>query len=134
MTVFLDTFVLSFYASLIGMLGMISIKAMELRSGRKSLVSRLADKTNHIVHDYYFRVKKFFSYFNRRSAVALVQWIAYHILSWGRAIYIWIYNKAHSHAPSKKVIDMVRGKGDVNRNGGSSVYLKKISDREEDIG
>ncbi len=107
---------------------MIGFKAMELRSGKKSWISRLADKTNHIVHDYISNVKRYISYINRRSALALVQWIAYHILTWARNAYIWAYKKAHAHAPSKKVIDMVRGKGEVNRNGGSSFYLKSISD------
>ena len=128
MSAYLDTSTISFYISFLGIIGMIGFKAMELRSGKKSWISRLADKTNHIVHDYISNVKRYISYINRRSALALVQWIAYHILTWARNAYIWAYKKAHAHAPSKKVIDMVRGKGEVNRNGGSSFYLKSISD------
>jgi hypothetical protein len=131
MPIYLDTFILSFYLSFVGILGMLGFKALELRSGKKSWISRLADLTNHIVHDYFDRIKTFISYFNRKSALALVQWIAYHILSWARSLYIWAYKKAHAHGPSKKVIDMVRGKGEVNTNGGASFYLKKISEEDE---
>jgi hypothetical protein len=106
---------------------MIGFKALELRSGRKSWISRISDKTNHIFHDYIDNIKRYISYINRRSALALVEWIAYHILTWARNFYIWTYKRAHAYPPSKKVIDMVRGKGEVNRNGGSSFYLKSIS-------
>lgn len=114
------------------MVGMISIKAFELRSGKKSWVSRLSDNTNHIVHDYADRIKLYISYINRKSALALVQWIAYHILSWARSLYIWAYKKAHAHAHTRRVIDMVRGRGEIQRNGGSSFYLKSISGEHEE--
>ncbi len=132
MSAFLDPFTLSFYISFAGILGMLGFKAMEIRSGKKSWISHLADNTNHLVHDAYHDIRKFFSYFNRKSALALVQWIAYHILSWARATYIWAYKKAHAHAPSKKVIDMVRGRGEVNKNGGASFYWKKLTHGEEE--
>jgi hypothetical protein len=127
MSVFFDSSILSFYIAMITIIGMISFKSAELKSGKKSWVSRLSDKTNHRVYYYYGSIKLFISYINRKSALALVQWIAYHILTWARNAYIWAYHKAHAHAPSKKVIDMVRGKVEVNRNGGSSFYLKSIS-------
>lgn len=111
---------------------MMGFKAAEIRSGKKSWISRLADKTNDHVRAYFILLKKYLTYFNRKSALALVQWIAYHVLTWARNAYIWAYRKAHAHAPSKKVIDMVRGKGEANRNGGSSFYLKSISG--DDVG
>ncbi len=133
MSVFFDSSILSFYISLFAIIGMISFKRLELISGKKSWISRLSDKTNHKVRYYYKNLRLFISYINRKSALALVQWIAYHILTWARNAYIWVYHKAHAHAPSKKVIDMVRGRGEVNRNGGSSFYLKSISkDRIEE--
>lgn len=132
MSAFLDTTIISFYLSLLGILGMIGFKVLEIRSGKKSWISKLADKTNHIVHRYFAHFKRLTSYINRKAALALIQWIAYHVLTWARNIYIWIYKKAHAHPPSKKVIDMVRGKGEVNRNGGSSFYLKSISESDID--
>ena len=112
---------------------MLGFKAIELHSGKKSWISRIADMTNHIVHGHFDRIKRFISYFNRKTALALIQLIAYHVLSWAREAYIWAYKKAHAHGPSKKVIDMVRGKGEVNTNGGASFYLKKISEEDEEV-
>lgn len=130
MSIFLDTSIISFYISLLGILGMIGFKMSEKRTGKKSWISKIADKTNDRVHGYFNALRKFLSYINRRSALALVQYIAYHILSWARNLYIWAYKKAHAHAPSKKVIDMVRGRGEIKRNGGSSFYLKSISEND----
>lgn len=127
MSVFFDSSIIAFYVSLIGIISMIGIKSRELKSGKKSFISRLSEYTNHIIHDYHARVIVFIKYINRKSALALVQWIAYHVLTWARNLYIWAYRKAHAHAPSKKVIDMVRGKGEIKRNTGSSFYLKSIS-------
>ena len=112
---------------------MMGFKALEMRSGKKSWISRIADMTNHIVHGYFDRIRTFISYFNRKTALALVQLIAYHVLSRARAAYIWAYKKAHAHGPSKRVIDMVRGKGQVNTNGGASFYLKQISEEDEEV-
>lgn len=124
---------LSFYISFAGILGMLGFKALEIRSGKKSWISRIINSVNHIVHDYAVNIKKFISYINRKSAIALIQWIAYHILSWVRSVYIWLHRKAHAHPPSKKVIDMVRGKGEVKNNGGASFYLKSISEEDEGV-
>lgn len=133
MLAYFDTSIISFYVSFLGIISMVGFKAIELRSGKKSWISKLSDKTNHKVHEYYDNFTNTLRYVNRHSALALVQWIAYHILSWARNVYIWAYKKAHSHAPSKKVIDMVRGRGEINRNSGSSFYFKSISGNSEDI-
>lgn len=130
MSVFFDTSIISFYISFFGIIGMIVFKASEIKTGKMSFISRITDKNNHKVRELYLTLRKYISYINRRSALALIQWIAYHILTWARNAYIWAYKKAHAHAPSKKVIDMVRGRGEVNRNGGSSFYLKSISGKE----
>src|SRR3989344_9353131 len=132
MSAFFNTLSISFYATFLIMLSMVGFKAMEMHSGRKSFISKLSDNTNHIVHNAYDRIIKSISYINRKSAIALIEWIACHILSGARKVYIWAYNKAHAHPPSKRVIDMVRGKGEVNRNGGSSIFLKKISEDDKE--
>lgn len=90
-------------------------------------MTRIADSTNHIFHNIFDAVKKVSAYLSKKGAIALIQWIAYHVLSWARATYIWAYKKAHAHGPSKKVIDMVRGRGEISKNGGASFYLKSIS-------
>jgi hypothetical protein len=127
----MDIATVSFYISLVGILGMIGLRSFEIRSGKRPWLSRLADNTDHLVHDFFGKVTRGISYINKKSAVALIQWIAYHILSWARKVYIWAHRKAHAHPPSKKVIDMVRGKGEVKKNGGASVYLKRISEVED---
>ncbi len=91
----------------------------------------VSEKVDHKIRGAFGGVRTFFSYFNRKSAVALLQWIAYHILSWIRSMYLWIQEKAHAHPPSKKVIDMVRGKGEVDTTGGASFYLKNLAPKEE---
>ncbi len=132
MSSLIDTSVISFYVSILGIIGMITFKASEIRSGKKSWIFRIADSKNHIIHNLFDTIKKQASYVNRKNAIALIQWIAYHILSWARETYIWAYKKAHAHPPSKKVIDMVRGKGEVRKKGGVSFYLKRISDKNVD--
>jgi hypothetical protein len=127
MPTFLDSTIISFYVSLLAIFGMIGFKAIEIRSGKKSWISRIAESTNHIFHNIFDAVKKLISFINKKTAIALIQWIAYYILSWARRVYIWAYRKAHAHGPSKRVIDMVRGKGEVSKNGGTSFYLKSIS-------
>ncbi len=99
-----------------------------MKRGTTTRLTFLLQKADPILRHYYSRFRSFISYFNRKSALALVQWIAYHILSWARAGYIWLHRKAHAHPPSKKVIDMVRGKGESGNIGGASFYLKKISE------
>ena len=134
MSTFLDPIVLSFYISFVGIIGMLGLKSLEIKSGRKSWISKLSENTNHIVYAGYDSVKRVLSHLNRKSAIALIQWIAYHILSWARELYIWARKKAHAHPPSKKVIDMVRGKGEVKKNGGTSFYLRSISEEDEEVG
>ncbi|MDP3962299.1 MAG: hypothetical protein Q8Q03_00300 [bacterium] len=107
--------IISFFASFAGIIGMIFWRRMPT-----------VERWDGAIYAAYNRVRKFILYFNKRTAIALVQLIAYHILSWARSAYIWLHRKAHAHPPSKKVIDMVRGRGEVDRNGGTSFYLKKI--------
>jgi hypothetical protein len=108
---------------------MIYLKARRLKMDARSQFSFVSAKVDHNIRAAYQKVRVFFSYFNRKSAVALLQWIAYHILSWMRAAYLWIQEKAHAHPPSKRVIDMVRGRGNVDSTG-ASFYLKNLAPRE----
>ncbi len=112
---------------------MFVFKYYELKSGKQSFITKISSKTNHISHNIFVNTKKFISYFNRKTALALIQWIAYHILSWVREMYIKLRRLAHMHPPSKKVLDMVRGKGEIDKNKGSSIYLKMISSDESKI-
>ncbi len=108
------------------------MKSKELLSGRQYSISRFTDNTDRVLQKIFDNTKTFISYFNRKTALALMQWIAYHILSWVRKSYIRLRELAHMHPPAKKVLDMVRGKGDARKNGGSSIYLKMISENGEE--
>jgi hypothetical protein len=123
----IDASTIIFAIALLGIVGMILLKIGEVRGGKKSLLSRMGDSTDQHVHSAYDRVRYAFRYINKKSAIALVQWIAFHFLSVVHEVYKWMYDKAHRHPHSKRVIDMVRGRGEVNNNGGSSFYLKQIS-------
>lgn len=120
---------ISFFVSFLGIILMIVLKARRLKMDARSRFSSLTQKVDGNIRTAFSHTSTFISYFNRKSAVALVQWIAYHILSWARAAYIWIQDKAHAHPPSKKVIDMVRGKGEADP-GGASFYLKNLAPNE----
>ena len=111
--------IISFFASLAGIIGMIIWKKMPTHT-----------KIDQTIDSVYRRVSRFISYFNRHSAIALIQWVVYHVLSLIRSVYIAIRAKAHAHPPSKKVLDMVRGKVVIDRNSGASFYLKKIGEGE----
>ena len=130
MSTFLDPITLSFYISFVGILGMFGFKVAEIKSGKKTWISKIGEKTDHIIGNSYSFIKKCIHQINKKNAIALIQWIAYYILSWTRRLYIWIRSKAHAHPPSKMVIDMVRGKGEVKKNGGVSFFLKSISSKE----
>lgn len=110
---------------------MISLKSFEIKSGKKYLIFKIAEKADDFVKGIYSNVIKLISYINKKSAIALIQWIAYYILSWARSIYIWAHKKAHAHPPSRRVIDMVRGRGEINKNGNTSFYLRRIAQDDE---
>jgi hypothetical protein len=120
--------------SIVGIVGMLSVKVMELRSGKRSLLSRMGSGTDHLFTDIYHKITKFLSYFNRKTAIALAQWIAYHILAFLRRTYHKIHALAHLHPHTKKVIDMVHGRAEVGNStrGAPSAYLKRVSEESKE--
>lgn len=127
------TVTISFFVSLLGIVGMLVLKARRLKMDARSKFSFVSEKVDGKIRVAFGGVRTFFSYFNRKSAVALLQWIAYHILSWMRSLFLWLQEKAHAHPHSRKVIDMVRGKGELDMTGGASFYLKNLAPKEEKI-
>src|ERR1035437_2131326 len=117
-----------FYLSFVVMIFMLSMKRLELVSGKKYFLTNLADKNDHIFEKLHNDIRIVVSYFNKHTFIAFLQWIAAGILSWLRNLYIKLFHIARKYPHSKKVIDMVQGKGKVNANGGASFFLKKISD------
>jgi hypothetical protein len=119
---------ITFSIALLGIIAMIVSKHFEMKGGKKYFLSRMADNTDYVFQTTYAKVRFVLSHINKRNAITLTQWIAFHVLSFFRTIYLRIREAAHRHPHSKKVIDMVTGKIDINQNGGASFYLKQIAE------
>ena len=115
-----------FYGSLLGIVLMLLLKRHEVNTGRQSVVSKLGSGTDHIFGWFFSSIRQGASYINKHTFIALAQWLAFHALRPIRNIYIELKDLALKNQHSKKVIDMVRGKGEVS-NQGASFYLRQIS-------
>jgi hypothetical protein len=122
------TFIAIFYISIVGIFVMIVLKRKEIKSGKPNLVSRIGKGTDHICSSIIASVHRSISYFNRHTFVALANWIAYHILFRVRNIYVNIKDRFISNPHGKKLIDAVRGRGEVKSHG-ASFYLRRISEK-----
>lgn len=113
---------------------MLTLKAMEVRSGKPSILARISDRIDHILHFIYDKAKAAVLHVNRHTFIGLMQITAFHILSALRSSYIWLYKLAHKNPHAKMVIDMVRGRGErgqIGENlkpGAASFFLKRISE------
>jgi hypothetical protein len=107
---------------------MILLKRYEVKNGRPTLVSRLGSSIDNGLYAIFLSVKRFIGYFNRKTAIAIVQVLAYHILLRIRRVYVELKHRALLNPHGKKLIDAVRGRGEV-RNHGASFYLRRISDK-----
>jgi len=115
-----------FYISLLAMIAMVALKRHEARTGVPSLVSKVGAGSDHIFHAAYSTVRHGLSYFNRRTFIALVQWLAFHILKFFRTLYVEIKHRFISTDHGKKLIDAVRGRGEVSDHG-ASFFLRQIA-------
>lgn len=118
-----------FYASLLGIVGMILYKRHEVKTGHPTILSRLGRGSDHVFHAIFSGAGMGVSYINKHTFIALAQWIAFHVLLRIRTVYIELKQKALDNPHSRKVIDMVRGKGEVSDHG-ASFYLRRISAEE----
>ena len=117
-----------FYLSFAFIIFMLLMKRLDLVAGKKYFLTTLADKNDHIFEKLHDDIRTAVSYFNKHTFIAFIQWVAASILSWLRSLYIKLFHIARKYPHSKKVIDMVQGRGEANGNGGASFFLKKISD------
>lgn len=123
------TLIIIFYASLLAMVVMVWLKRSEARSGRPSAISRLGRGSDHIFAAIFSSVRRFISYINRHTLIALAQWVAFHILVHIRKVYVELKHRALSTPHGKKMLDAVRGRGEVTDHG-ASFYLRRISGDE----
>lgn len=117
--------VILFYISFFGIIAMVLLKRHEIKTGIPTIVSRMGKESDHIFHGMWGAIRKFISYFNRRTAILIAQWMAYHVLLHTRRVYVEIKHRTLSNPHSKKVLDAVRGKGEIKSHG-ASFYLRRI--------
>ncbi len=115
-----------FYISLAGIITMILLKRREVKTGEQSYVSKLGEGSDHIFAAFLIGIRRCISYINKHTFIALAQWIAFHVLVRVRKVYVEIKHLWLQNAHTKKVLDMVRGKGEIRKHG-VSFYLRRIS-------
>ncbi len=115
-----------FYISILGMAAMILLKRREVVTGRQSVVSRVGAGSDHIFQAVFSGARKALSYCNRRTFTALAHWVAYHVLFYVRKIYVEIKDQFIATPHGKKLIDAVRGRGEI-KDHGASFFLRRIS-------
>jgi len=114
-----------FYISLVGIIAMILFKRHELK---KDNLSNDNSAIEHALSKLFKRIQYSIKLINRKTFVALIQYITFHILYRIRKIYVEIKHRTLLNPHGKKMIDAVRGRGEV-KNHGASFYLRRISDR-----
>jgi len=120
------TLISIFYASLLIMLLMVVLKRHEVKSGNPSIVSKVGAGSDHLFQSAYSGVRHGLSFVNRRTFVALAQWLGFHILKAIRTVYVEIKHSFISTTHGKKLIDAVRGRGEVSTHG-ASFFLRHIA-------
>lgn len=90
------------------------------------MISNVGSRTDDFFHKFFSSINKFLSYINKHTFIALAQWIFFHVLLRIRKVYVEIKHIFMQNPHGKRMIDAVRGRGEV-RNHGASFYLKKIS-------
>ena len=123
------TLLIIFYGSFIGIILMLLLKRREFRTGHPTVVSRIGSGTDRFFHALFSSIGRFFSYWNKRTLVALFHWAAFHLLKWGRSLYVEAKHRIISTPQGKKLLDAVRGRGEVRKDG-ASFYLRRIADQK----
>lgn len=118
----------TFYVSLIGIITMILLKRHEIDKNKTSLTSRFAKSLEHTLGQTFDRIQSIFRMLNKKTLIALVQFITFHVLYRIRKVYVEIKHRTLRNPHGKKMIDAVRGRGEV-KNHGASFFLRRISDR-----
>jgi hypothetical protein len=116
-----------FYISLIGIITMIVLKRKELNSNI-SPSSDLAIKIERSLVSVYSNIKRGMGYCNKKTMIALAQYITFHVLFHIRKVYVELKHRTLLNPHGRRMIDAVRGRGEV-KNHGASFYLRRISER-----
>jgi len=120
------TFITIFYISFIAMIIMVLMKRREVNAGKVTLTAKLGFKTDNVFLGTYNTIKKWVSFVNKHTFLALAHIIAFHVLLRIRNVYVELKHRALINPHGKRLIDAVRGKGEVNSHG-ASFYLRRIN-------
>ncbi|MCR4334857.1 MAG: hypothetical protein NUV47_04000 [Patescibacteria group bacterium] len=114
--------------SLAGIIIMFVTKLIEAKTGKKSILSKISDNTNHVIHNQIAKIKITFSFVNKRNAILLGRFIIYHVLLACHKLYMKLKQVIKKHLENKpsSPINMVLGKGVIKRKGSVSFFLKHI--------
>ena len=122
------TLITIFYISSFGIVLMLLLKRHEAKSGHPTIVSRLGRGSDDFFHAIFGAVGKIFSYINKHTFIALGHWMAFHVLVRIRTVYVDLKARALEHPQGKKMLDAVRGRGEV-KDHGASFYLRRIAEK-----
>ena len=124
---------LTFIISFLGIVGMFAVKLVEARTGKQSLLSRISDRTNHIVHDAVARARHIMSFVTKRNAILLGRFIAYHVLLTAHRLYIKAKRSIKTYLEKKpsSPINLILGKGEIKKKGSVSFFLKHIAEESK---
>ena len=109
---------------------MLVLKNRELSMGKQSVIARLGERTDSTFQATWIKVRYYFAHVNATNAIGSVQWLAFHFLTLLKKMYIKLHEFAYGNPHSKKVIDMVKGRGVEHTRGAASFFLKKISEEK----
>ena len=107
---------------------MLLLKRYESKSGKPTIISRLGRRSDNFFHIIFSSINALFSYINKHTAIAFGHWVAFHILVHIRRVYVEIKARFISHPQGKKMIDAVRGRGNVSKEG-ASFFLRRIAEK-----
>ena len=120
--------IITFYLSLIGITSMILIKRNELKKNTSSPSSPTVVSIEQTLSKTFTQIRRSGRFFNKHTIIVLIQFLTFHILFRIRKIYVELKHRVLQNPHGKKMLDAVRGRGEI-KNHGASFYLRRISDR-----
>lgn len=107
---------------------MILIKRNELKKNTSSPSSPTVVSIEQTLSKTFTQIRRSGRFFNKHTIIVLIQFLTFHILFRIRKIYVELKHRVLQNPHGKKMLDAVRGRGEI-KNHGASFYLRRISDR-----
>jgi hypothetical protein len=97
----------------LAIVAMIVLKRREIVALKNNPISKISARADSFLDKNYSAIRKFISYLNKHTFIAITQWIVYHILLHIRKVYVEIKHQALQNPHTRNMIYAVRGKGEV---------------------